>query len=58
VILSHSRWTKSSRQVKFLAAARDPQEKPIRIERTQDAWYWSPLSIRQTIVVHLVKTAA
>ena len=45
-------------KTKFLAAVRDPQERPIRIKRTQDVWYWSPLSIRPTIVVHLVKTAA
>ena len=44
-------------KTKFLAAVRDPQEKPTRIQRTQDVWYWSPLSIRPEIVVHLVKTA-
>ena len=44
-------------KTKFLAAVRDLQEKPIRIDRTQNVWIWSPLSVRPTIVVHLVKTA-
>jgi hypothetical protein len=39
-------------KTKFLAAVRDPQEKPIRIERTQNVWIWSPGSVRPTIVVH------
>ena len=45
-------------KTRLLAAARDPQEKPIRIDRTQNVWIWSPLSVRPRIVVHLVKTAA
>jgi hypothetical protein len=47
----------ASTKTKFLAAARDPIDKPIRIERTQDVWIWNPLSVRPRIVVHLVKTA-
>ena len=45
-------------KAKLLAAVRDPEEKLIRIERTQNVWIWSPLSVTPTIVVHLVKTAA
>jgi len=44
-------------KTKFLDAVRDSHEKPIRIEGTQDVWIWSPLSVRPTIVVHLIKTA-
>jgi hypothetical protein len=47
----------TSTKAKFMAAVRDPQEKPIRIERTQDVWIWNPVSVRPTIVVHFVKTA-
>ena len=42
---------------KFLAAVRDPGEKPIRIARTRNVWIWRPGSIRPTLVVHLIKTA-
>jgi hypothetical protein len=43
-------------KTKFLVAARDPQEKPIRIKQTQNVWIWSPISVGPTVVVHLIKT--
>jgi len=42
---------------RLLAAARDPEEKALRIEQTRNVWIWTPDNIRPSFVVHLVKTA-
>jgi hypothetical protein len=41
---------------KLIAAAGDDHEKPIAIKKTRNVWYWNPLVLSPTIVVHLVKT--
>ena len=61
------KWAKSFPQIKgsfvgarirknFVSAARDGQDGPILINETRNVWYWNPLSVRPSIVVHLVKT--